>query len=322
MDSDAFTGDFANAADQYTFDSISGASSALQQHWSTYYTESDIQALAATGLNALRIPIGYWAYNNTGTPYLTGADAYLDQAITWARAAGMYVWVDCHGSPGSQNGFDNSGHAGSVDWQTDANLAASIAVLETMAKKYGAMEYADVVVGLEMTNEPISYGNNQFSVTQSWAQKAYSSVKAVIENPSLVVVMHDAFQGATAWTNVASTLIGDGKKTFGIDTHLYQLYTDADNALTQAEHITEACNWATDLALANAVMPTYVGEFSAATNVCVNPDGTTTAGTTCAVTGCQCQSADFDDLNAAMVKQMRMFVEAQLDVFEGSARKF
>jgi glucan 1,3-beta-glucosidase len=231
----------------------------------------------------------------------------------------MYVWVDCHGSPGSQNGFDNSGHAGTVEWQTAANLAASISVLKTMAKKYGSIEYADVVVGLEMTNEPISYGNNLFSTTQSWAQQAYTAVKAVVENPNLVVVMHDAFQGAESWVDVAKDLIGAGEKTFGIDTHLYQLYTDADNALTQAEHIAEACGWATDLAIGNTVMPTYVGEFSAATNICVNPDGTTTAGTTCSVAGCQCQSADFDNLNDAMVKQMRMFVEAQLDVFESSA---
>lgn len=319
MDSDVFTSAFSNAADQYAFDSIPGASSALEQHWSTYFTESDIQSLAATGINALRIPIGYWAYNNTGTPYITGADAYLEKAISWARNAGMHVWVDCHGSPGSQNGFDNSGHAGSVDWQTTSNLAASISVLETMAKKYGSMEYADVVVGLEMTNEPISYGNNQFSITQSWAQEAYTAVKAQIQNPNLVVVMHDAFQGATAWTDVASSLIGTGKKTFGVDTHLYQLYTDADNALTQAEHISKACGWSTDLAVSNAVMPTYVGEWSPATNICVNPDGSTTAGTSCSVSGCQCQSGNFDDLNEAMVKQMRMFVEAQLDVFESSS---
>jgi len=233
----------------------------------------------------------------------------------------MYVWVDCHGSPGSQNGFDNSGHAGAVEWQTASNLAASISILETMAKKYGSMEYADVVVGLEMTNEPISYGNNQFSVTQSWAQEAYTAIKSSIESPNLVVVMHDAFEGPSAWTSVAQSLIEDngGKKTFGIDTHLYQLYTDADNALTQAQHISKACSWSSDLAAGNAVMPTYVGEWSAATNICVNPDGSTTAGTSCSISGCQCQNGDFDSLNDAMVKQMRMFVEAQLDVFEASS---
>ena len=66
-------------------------------------------------------------------------------------------------------------------------------------------------------------------------------------------------------------------------------------------------------------MPTYVGEWSAATNICVNPDGSTTAGTSCSVSGCQCQSADFDDWNDAMIEQVRRFVEAQMDVFESSS---
>lgn len=231
----------------------------------------------------------------------------------------MKVWVDCHGSPGSQNGFDNSGHAGEVDWQSTANLERSISVLKTMATKYGAASYADVVVGLELVNEPISYGANHFSTTQSWAQDAYTAVKAVTQNKDMVIVMHDAFQGPEPWMDIASGLVGGGKKTFGIDTHLYQLYTDADNLLTQAQHITTACAWSSSLSAANAIMPTYVGEFSAATNICVNPDGSTTAGTSCSVDGCQCQSAPFDDWNDAMKEQVRRYVEAQLDVFEGSS---
>ncbi|KAL5319971.1 hypothetical protein ACEPPN_013030 [Leptodophora sp. 'Broadleaf-Isolate-01'] len=315
---DAFTGAFSSAIDQYTFDSIYGSSTALEKHWSTFFTESDIQTLAATGLNALRIPIGYWAYDNSGTPYQKGADAYLEKAIEWARNCGMYVWVDLHGSPGSQNGFDNSGQAGEVNWQQPANIARSISVLKTMAAKYGKAEYVDVVVGLELVNEPISWDNNKFSITQSWAQDAYAAVKTQVENENLVIVMHDAFQGAGAWTDVAQKLISDGPKTFGVDMHLYQLFSDADNALTQAEHITTACGWADNLASANAVMPTYVGEWSAATNICVNLDGSTTAGTSCSTYGCQCQSAPFDDWNEGMVEQVRRYVEAQLDVFESS----
>lgn len=50
------------------------------------------------------------ALDNTGTPYISyglgqGADYYLEKAIGWAQTAGIRVWVDCHGSPGSQNGW-------------------------------------------------------------------------------------------------------------------------------------------------------------------------------------------------------------------------
>ncbi|RDW70100.1 hypothetical protein BP5796_08497 [Coleophoma crateriformis] len=318
LNSDVFQGNFANAADQWTFDSISGAETALETHWETYLTEIDVQAIAATGMNALRIPIGYWAYNNTNTPYVKGADAYLEKAIGWARTAGMKVWVDCHGSPGSQNGYDNSGHATNVKWQQNDNLARSISVLKTMATKYGAAKYADVVVGLELVNEPISWGNNDFSTTQAWAKEAYSAVKAAAENKNLVIVMHDGFMGPLSWTSTAEELTSGREKTFGVDTHLYQLYTDADNALTLQEHITEACGWGTNLSTSNAIMPTYVGEWSAAINICVDPDGTTTAGTTCSTYGCQCQSTSFDDWNDNMVAAVGKYVEAQLDTFEAS----
>ncbi|RDW89540.1 hypothetical protein BP6252_01572 [Coleophoma cylindrospora] len=318
LNSDMFQGNFANAADQYTFDSISGAEAALTTHWETYLNETDVQAIAATGMNALRIPIGYWAYNNTNTPYIKGADAYLEKAIGWARNAGMKVWVDCHGSPGSQNGYDNSGHAPIVRWQQSDNLAQSISILKTMATKYGAAKYADVVVGLELVNEPISWGNNQFSTTKAWAKEAYSAVRSAAENKNMVIVMHDGFMGPLSWTSTAEALSNGRDKTFGIDTHLYQLYTDADNALTQQGHIDEACGWGKNLSIANANMPTYVGEWSAATNICVNPDGSTTAGTTCSTYGCQCQSTSFDNWNDNMVAAVGKYVEAQLDTFEAS----
>jgi glucan 1,3-beta-glucosidase len=318
MNSDAFSGDFSNAKDQYTFDSTPGAKEALQKHWDTFFTESDIQKIASTGINALRIPIGYWAYDNSNTPYIQGADAYLEKAIGWARTAGMKVWVDCHGSPGSQNGFDNSGQAGNVNWQVGDNMARSITVLKTMAKKYGAQEYADVVVGLELTNEPISWGNNDFSKTQSWAQDAYKAVKAQATNQNLVVIMHDAFKGVTSWTDIGKSVNTQGR-TFGVDTHMYQLFSDSDNALTQSQHITKACGWGAELATANTVLPAYVGEWSAATNICVNPDGSTTAGTSCSTDGCQCQSADFNKWNNKMIEQVRRYTEAQLDTFEQNA---
>jgi glucan 1,3-beta-glucosidase len=315
MNWDAFTGAFADATDEWTFSQIPGAADALHTHWESYFTEADIQAIAATGINALRIPIGYWAYDNSNSPYITGAGVYLERAIRWARKAGLKVWVDCHGSPGSQNGFDNSGHATEVNWQQQANLDQSISVLKTMAEKYGAMEFADVVIGLEMVNEPISWGNNNIDVTKSWAKEAFAAVKAAAENPDLVIVMHDAFQVALSWTDVAKDL---NDKQFGMDSHLYQVFVDADNALNQDQHIAKACDSAADLGAASKIMPVYVGEWSAATNICVNPDGSSTPGTSCSVDGCQCQSTDFGSWNDGMIQQVRKFVEAQLDVFEAS----
>ncbi|KAH9842280.1 glycoside hydrolase family 5 protein [Teratosphaeria destructans] len=326
MNADLF--DNTSAVDQYTFDQTDGAAAKLQNHWDTYFMESDVQQIAAWGLNALRIPIGYWAYNNSNTPYISGADAYLEKAIGWARKYGLKVLVDCHGSPGSQNGYDNSGHAGTVDWQSDENLQTSISVLETMAAKYGAASYADVVFALEMVNEPISWGANTFATTQTWAARAYAAITAQAANPTLTIIMHDAFQGPANWTALSTHLnrnpllhINASAPTFAIDTHLYQNQDSSSSsaALTQPQHIAEACAWSTTALSPD--LPIYVGEFSAQTNVCANPDNSTSAGTSCNVAGCQC-SADLEvrEWGVPLKRATRMFFEAQVEVFERGAR--
>ncbi|MCJ1428342.1 exo-1,3-beta-glucanase [Sticta canariensis] len=317
MNGDVFTGAGADAADEFNFDSTDGAAEALDRHWSTWFTEADVQTLKSYGLNALRIPIGFWAYDNTGTPYLKGADAYLEKAIGWARSAGMKVWIDCHGQPGSQNGFDNSGHAGAVRWQQGNNLEQSVAVLTTMAQKYGSTQYADTVIGLELVNEPLPESGNNFDTTVQFAKDAYKAVRDVATNPDLMVVMHDAFRGPNSWTNTATSL--GPKGAFGIDTHIYQVFSDDDKNLDQAAHISKACSRSSELSSSNAIAPTFVGEWSAATVICVYPDGTTTAGSECNVDGCQCQGDPIDSWNEQMVEQAGKYVEAQLDTFEANS---
>jgi len=322
MNSDMFDGN--DASDQLTFDQTDGAQEALEKHWSTYFTESDVEKIASWGINALRIPIGYWAYDTFGAHYIQGADAYLEKAIGWARTHGLKVLVDCHGSPGSQNGFDNSGQSGAVMWQAENNLQDSIAVLETMAEKYGSQSYADVVFALELVNEPISWDQNNFTKTQEWAKDAYNAVKSKATNKDLRVIMHDGFMGPSEWQEIGQQVNGNATRSdahFGMDVHLYQNQDSEWNSMDQTEHIAAACNWTNSKLLpSSATLPVYVGEWASGTNVCVNPDGTSTAGTTCTVSGCQCGvNVALADYSPALTKATRQFVEAQMDAFEHSS---
>lgn len=70
----------------------------LSQHWSTFITQDDFNRIAAAGMNHVRIPIGYWAVEHLeGDPYVDGQLEFLDEAVGWARAAGLKVMVDLHG---------------------------------------------------------------------------------------------------------------------------------------------------------------------------------------------------------------------------------
>jgi aryl-phospho-beta-D-glucosidase BglC (GH1 family) len=89
------------AVDEYTYCQTLGQSEAqsrLETHWSTWITQADFGAIAAAGLNHVRIPIGYWAVNpQPGDPYVQGQIPYLDQAVAWAGEVGLKVIIDLHG---------------------------------------------------------------------------------------------------------------------------------------------------------------------------------------------------------------------------------
>ena len=52
MASSLFTGAAADAQDQWSYDSTSGALANLQNHWATWFTETDVQTLQSYGFNA------------------------------------------------------------------------------------------------------------------------------------------------------------------------------------------------------------------------------------------------------------------------------
>jgi glucan 1,3-beta-glucosidase len=65
------------------------------QHWSSWITEADIKAIAAAGLNHVRIPIGYWALMviPSSEYYIAGALYHLKLAVLWAGRANLRVLV-------------------------------------------------------------------------------------------------------------------------------------------------------------------------------------------------------------------------------------
>lgn len=87
--------------DEYTFGQVLGHDEALRRldaHWKSWITRDDFFQIARAGLNHVRIPIGYWAVKPLpGEPYVQGQLGYLDQAIGWARDAGVRIMIDLHG---------------------------------------------------------------------------------------------------------------------------------------------------------------------------------------------------------------------------------
>lgn len=247
--------------DEYTYTQALGKGEAyrrLSQHWNTWITQDDFNQIARAGLNHVRIPIGYWAVAPlAGEPYVQGQLAVLDKAIGWARAAGLKVLLDLHGAPGSQNGFDNSGRLGPINWQQGNTVSQTLDAIKGLAKRYASA--SDVVTSIQLLNEPLPAAGAAFlDNTKNFYKAGYSAIRAI--NTETVVVIHDAFQGIGAWQGFLSPETGATHVL--LDTHQYQIFDAGLIGLSPSQHVSTACGLSGQLSGADKW--TVVGEWTGA----------------------------------------------------------
>lgn len=292
------------------------AQSVLEQHWQTWYTENDFKDIAAAGLNTVRIPIGYWAFLMLDDdPYVAGQIKYLDLALQWARNHNLQVWIDLHGAPGSQNGFDNSGLRDSIQYQTDTNIGVTLTALQAIFDKYGAASYLDVVAGIEFLNEPLGpvLDMNQLKNFYEWA---YKNARSVTQN---TLIIHDAFQPFEYWNGFMPT--GAEYYNIVLDHHHYQVFSQGELERSLDDHISVACNWGWDAKKEDKW--NVCGEFSAALTDCalwLNGVGRGARWSgdydSSSLTNSCAQYTSSDVWTADYRQSVRRYMEAQLDAFE------
>ena len=134
------------ASDEWGFSQTPGAREKLEKHRQTFITERDFEWIKSHGLDAVRLPIGYWTLEESA-PYIAGA-AHVDNAMRWARNHDLQVLIDLHGAPGSQNGMDHSGRSGEIGWTKPENIEATVRSLEVIAR---ALRQSSEFVGHRMS---------------------------------------------------------------------------------------------------------------------------------------------------------------------------
>lgn len=303
--------------DEYTYCQQLGEAEAtlrLTQHWLTWITEDDIAAIAKCGLNMVRIPVGYWLFARLADdPYVAGAESYLDAALGWCKTHGLVAWVDLHGVPGLQNGFDNLGKRGPVGWlNTTANINTTVATLDYIFGKYGNML---AVVGIEVVNEPLGPKLNMTTVEALYEQEYWRARSRHHVDGTLV--FHDAFEGIGYWDLVMSNSL---YYNVVIDLHHYEVFTGLQLATLLDGHVANIENYAQGLVEHRGNHTAVVGEWLAALTDCapwlngVNMgaryngtfDGNEYVGTCDNIT-------DIKRWLKQQKRNTRAFVEAQLD---------
>ncbi|KIM47526.1 glycoside hydrolase family 5 protein [Hebeloma cylindrosporum] len=264
------TGD-SRIIDEFTFGQFQDRNTALkvlQNHWNTWITEADFAAIAAAGLNHVRLPIGYWAWDvSAGEPYIQGQLPYLTKAVTWAQAHGLKLIIDLHGAPGSQNGFDNSGQKMNFPtWQTSqSNIDRTNAIIKKLASQFAGN--TGVVPVIAPLNEPAGFASSQLlSAAKQYWFDSYGNIRFPFGNSqesNLVVMIHDAFQPISYWNGFMAP---PNWEAVILDTHIYQMFSVADNQMSNAQHISTACGQRSSLT--SSTLWTVVGEWTPAANDC------------------------------------------------------
>ncbi|KAJ7719597.1 exo-beta-1,3-glucanase [Mycena metata] len=265
-------------------------------------TEQDFANIAAAGLNWVRIPIGFWAIEAINDePFLVGTSwTYFLKAqvlpsgskrclhthrIQWARKYGIRIFMDLHALPGSQNGWNHSGKAGTINLQVPdtypwalltllssmhgvmgiANAQRTLTYLRILTEFASQDQYRDVVCVIGIVNEILWSAIGQVAV-QSFYYGAYEAIRTatgVGSGKGPYMAIHEAFQGPAIWEGFLA-----GADRVALDQHPYLAFT-YDYVSTLDQMAAKPCAWAIATNQSSkAFGVTLGGEFSGAINDC------------------------------------------------------
>jgi glucan 1,3-beta-glucosidase len=225
----------------------------LDRHRDTFITEKDFEWISKQGLNAVRLPVGYWALEST-PPYIE-TRKYIDKAFKWAAGHNLAVILDLHAAPGSQNGLDHSGRKGEATWHHDqSNIDRTVQILGTLAKEYGKQPN---LWGIEVLNEPDP--TIPIKTLQEYYLRAIEKVKPHI-NENVKIIVSDAYRPIAEWDDFLKL---PASKNVVLDVHMYQTFGEENMKLSLEQHITKTFKWKRTLE-AFGPEKVLVGEWSAA----------------------------------------------------------
>ncbi|KAJ6740809.1 GLUCAN 13-BETA-GLUCOSIDASE-RELATED [Salix purpurea] len=202
----------------------------LQDHWNSYITEEDFRFMSENGLNAVRIPVGWWIASDPTPPkpFVGGSLKALDNAFTWAQKYGMKVIVDLHGVQGSQNGNDHSGTRDGYQEWGESNIQETVAVIDFLAERYADKPG---LAAIELMNEPMAPGID-LDTLKKYYQAGYDAVRKHSENAYVILSNRLGPADSKELLSFAS-----GLKRVAIDVHYYNLFSDSFNSMNPQQNI-------------------------------------------------------------------------------------
>ncbi|KAF7816947.1 putative glucan 1,3-beta-glucosidase A [Senna tora] len=234
----------------------------MKEHYDTFITEKDFKFIVENGINAVRIPVGWWAAKdpNPPFPFVSGTLQALDNAFSWAKKYGLKVILDLHSAPGSQNGVAHStSRDGSLLWgKTNKTIQQTLEVIDFYAARYTKHKS---LYAIELLNEPLDPYVHLDTLT-SYYKAGYEVVRKY--SSTVYVILSTRLRFTEELFPLANSL---GNNVV-IDIHWYHLYYDIfTNMTTAKQHIDYIKNdrnqQMTQLLEKSGKALLYIGEWSA-----------------------------------------------------------
>jgi glucan 1,3-beta-glucosidase len=240
----------SEAVDEYTYCQLHAEDlSALTKHRDSFITEQDFAWLQAHGIEAVRLPVGYWLFGDEA-PYAATVK-YVDKAFTWAKKHKIKILLDLHGAPSSQNGKIHSGRQGAIEWDAHKTLD----VLIRLAEQYGQYQ---ALLGISLLNEPSPEIGK--SALKDFYVQAYHELRSRCAKDAWII-FSDAFRPRW-WRREFEQGVFPA---MSLDYHHYQIYRWMDKLLPVRWQL-----WRTSFTVPHKIRrmakhhPVIIGEWSLA----------------------------------------------------------
>lgn len=222
------------------------ADAKFAQHWATWFTQDDVNALKAAGINTVRLPLGYWIVealvDRDTEHYPRGGMKFLAEGLMWLRDAGIQVILDHHALPGVQTpGQMFTGNCtDDVQFYTDYNYGRALTWTAVMTALSHLHPNFESVFSIQAANEPIS----DASKTPGFGdfQKSFVAVVRATELLLGIVVpgvpalqYHNASSAVDLSGRLADACNGDNSGLFDAGSTVVKALTEAISILIVVE---------------------------------------------------------------------------------------
>ena len=162
----------------------------MRIYWDAFFTAEDFRIIKEDlQMNTIRLPFYYLNILNEDLTLKEESEAfaYLDWFMEEAAKNELYVVLDLHGAPGSQNGFEHSGTEDRVAelWTSEENVAATVELWSFVSKHYTETrpDLGKWIATYDILNEP-TYEYNTITTKECWDvfDQIYDAIRANGDN--------------------------------------------------------------------------------------------------------------------------------------------